>query len=132
MVSWVSSIAPHGKLTLQIFVAFYDPREALKVFLTLRDKSVAFRPGGNIIRLSCTDVAREVVEQVCFTMSLRFELIQQAVMAEVNTSILREDSEPCVEVEVCGSHGIAKAGMKVSLIKQQCALLKPSRSVSEG
>jgi len=54
------TIRSHAK----IIVAFYDSREAAKLFDKLRNNTVGFAEGTSPMQLHCYQVKREVVEQV--------------------------------------------------------------------
>ncbi|KAK4688224.1 hypothetical protein P7C73_g1882, partial [Tremellales sp. Uapishka_1] len=84
-----------------MILAFFDPRETLRLYNYVHDNPITFYPGGPAIQLQCMRIEREVVEQA----AERGEEWNQ----------VWNDSDDTLVVELEGGKGVTESDMKFCL-----------------
>nr|XP_019042789.1 hypothetical protein I302_08496 [Kwoniella bestiolae CBS 10118]OCF21719.1 hypothetical protein I302_08496 [Kwoniella bestiolae CBS 10118] len=84
-----------------VIVAFYDPREATKLYNILRTSSVRFRKEGPSIQLHC--------------MKTEFTVVQSIIGRSAGWEKIWEDSHSIIKVEITGGVGVSREIMDKTL-----------------
>ncbi|WWD01495.1 hypothetical protein V866_008439 [Kwoniella sp. B9012] len=94
-------VIKHLKAKGLVLVAFYDPREAAKLYNLLHSSSVRFKPDGPITQLHCMKTDLHVVQSITGRSS--------------GWEAIWENSQSVVKVEIAGGVGVSVDVMKKTL-----------------
>lgn len=108
---WVS-VPPSDRADQQVVIAFWDTRDALKVYEKLSISSIRFSAGGDLVQLHCIVVSKDVVQRVSLYLP-RIQLNLQLTGDGDEWDSLWEDSDAVLRIRVNSNFGVEANGFKV-------------------
>ncbi|WWC61201.1 uncharacterized protein I303_103781 [Kwoniella dejecticola CBS 10117] len=100
--SFKALIVKHNKTTGYVMVAFYDTREAIKLYETFRTSTVSFARGKPAIQLHCLKVDQSV--------------LLAAIGHGTESAKITNDSEPVIKITITGGVGINRSNIHDTML----------------